>query len=254
MKINTNQEFTNEILLQKLSQAGYELTNNLDEADNYIPGIVVFSNGLNNYLKQNKPAKALELKLELATKNGLLDAIKEVGLDEVKTVKEASLENIQNFNDPFIIKPNTGFSASSQYNFVYKPFRDYNEFISSVNLEEFTTNFIDTGAYTNYIIQKSLLDENNEINQIFISGFVNPNLEMYIECYNDVTMIEDARADSLSNSQSAYPSKFIRVGNTYCDPTNINDEVGILNDLDRLFKFYIIKRIRFQCHAITNPT
>ena len=61
-------------LIDKLALAGYELSNK-EEADNYIPGIVRISNPLNAYLTQNKPAKAADLKLELATKSGLMDAV-----------------------------------------------------------------------------------------------------------------------------------------------------------------------------------
>jgi hypothetical protein len=253
MKIYSSQKITNENLVSKLLTAGYELYT-MDQADNYVPGLTIFSNRLNTYLKENNPSKAADLKLELATKDGLLDAVQGANLNVIKTVKEASLTNIQNFGVPFIIKPNNGFGCNSTYAFVYKVFADYNEFSSFVDLSDFNTNFIDTEVYKNYIIQQSLLDTNSEVTQVFVSGFINPNSDKYIECHHTVKMEQDLRNDNLITSISAYPSKFKRTTDSYSDPTSITDTYGVLAQLEQLFKFYNIKSLPFQCQAIVDPT
>ena len=252
MNINT-QKITKPELISKLSAAGYNLTS-IQEADNFIPQLVNYSNMVNSYLKQNNPAKAADLKLELATKDGLLDAITGANLNSIKTVKEASLENIQNFGKPFLIKPNAGFGANSNLSFVYKIFKDYNEFISSIDLSDFTSNFIDNLLYKNYVIQQSLADENGEITQVFVSGFINPSSESYIECHHIVNMQQDERNDGLPAAESQFPSKFKRTTDSYSDPTSITDTYGLLAQLDQLFKFYNIKSMPFQCQAIVDPT
>jgi hypothetical protein len=253
MNIYTGQQILNQTLLLNLRNAGYEITTS-DHADNYIPGLTRISNALNTYLKANNPLKAANLKLELATKDGLSDAIQGANLNVVKTVKEASLINIQNFGVPFIIKPNNGFGSNTMYAFVYKVFADYNEFASSVNLTDFNTNFIDTEVYKHYIIQQSLLDTNGEVTQVFVSGFINTNSDKYIECHHTVKMEQDSRNDNLSVAASAYPSKFKRTTDSYSDPTSITDTYGVLAQLEQLFKFYNIKSVPFQCQAIVDPT
>jgi len=252
MKIYSSKPISNEILVSKLLTAGYELSA-IDQADNYIPGLAPRSNMLNSYLKENNPSKAVDLKLELATKDGLLDAVQGANLNVVKTVKEASLTNIQNFGVPFIIKPNNGFGGNSTFSFAYKVFADYNEFVSFVDLADFNTNFIDTEVYKNYIIQQSLLDTNGEVTQVFVSGFINTNSDKYIECHHTVKMEQDVRADNLTPTVSAYPSKFKRTTDSYSDPTSITDTYGVLAQLEQLFKFYNIKSVPFQCQAIVDP-
>lgn len=243
----------NQNLIDKLALAGYELTADIAEADNYIPGIVRFSNRLNSYLKENKPAKAAELKLELATKSGLLDAIVAANLNVVKTVKEASLENIQNFGGAFIIKPSSGLSANDPYTFTYKLFNSYAEFLSYIDLETFNSNFIANDVYKNYIIQQSLADANGEITQIFVSGFINSNSEVYIECHHTVKMEQDLRHDNLGQGISAYPSSFLRKTDSYSDPTNIIDTYEVLAQIDSLFAINQVKNIPFQVQALVDP-
>jgi hypothetical protein len=252
MKIYSSQPISKETLVSKLTTAGYELST-MDQADNYIPGLSFNSNGLNGYLKENNPSKAADLKLELATKDGLLDAIQGANLNVVKTVKEASLVNIQNFGVPFIIKPNNGFGGNSTFSFAYKVFADYNEFTSFIDLTDFNTNFIDTEVYKNYIIQQSLLDTDGEVTQVFVSGFINTNSDKYIECHHTVKMEQDSRNDNLSIPVSAYPSKFKRTTDSYSDPTAITDTYGVLTQLEQLFKFHNIKSVPFQCQAIIDP-
>jgi hypothetical protein len=252
MKIHSGQRISNETLVSKLTTAGYELST-MDQADNYIPGLAPLSNTLNSYLKENNPSKAADLKLELATKDGLLDAIQGANLNIIKTVKEASLENIQNFGVPFIIKPNNGFGSNSTFAFAYKVFADYNEFTSFIDLTDFNTNFIDTEVYKNYIIQQSLADTNGEVTQVFVSGFINTNSDKYIECHHIVKMEQDTRTDNLSVTASAYPSKFKRTTDSYSDPTAITDTYGVLAQLEQLFKFYNIKSLPFLCQAIVDP-
>lgn len=253
MNIYTGQQILNQTLLVKLRNAGYEITTS-EQADNYIPGLTRISNALNTYLKANNPSKAADLKLELSTKDGLLDAIQGANLNVVKTVKEASLVNIQNFGVPFIIKPNNGFGSNTKYPFAYKVFADYNEFVSFIDLTDFNTNFIDTEVYKHYIIQQSLLDTNGEVTQVFVSGFINTNSDKYIECHHTVKMEQDSRTDNLHISESAYPSSFKRTTDSYSDPTSISDTYGVLAQLEQLFKFYNIKSVPFQCQAIVDPT
>lgn len=239
-------------LIDKLALAGYELSN-MEEADNYIPGIVRVSNPLNAYLTQNKPAKAADLKLELATKSGLMDAVAAANLNIVKTVKEASLENIQNFGGAFIIKPSSGLSANDPYTFTYKLFNSYAEFLSYIDLETFNSNFIANDAYKNYIIQQSLADANGEITQIFVSGFINSNSEVYIECHHTVKMEQDLRHDNLGQGQSAYPSSFLRKTDSYSDPTNISDTYGVLSQINSLIAINQVKNLPFQVNALIDP-
>ena len=139
------------------------------------------------------------------------------------------------------------------FSFAYKVFADYNEFASTVDLNDFNTNFIDTEVYKNYIIQQSLADTNGEVTQVFVSGFINPSSDKYIECHHTVKMEQDLRNDNLPIVASAYPSKFKRTTDSYSDPTSTADTYGLLAQLDQLFKFYNIKSVPFQCQAIVDP-
>jgi hypothetical protein len=241
-----------EDLITKLAAAGYEMTG-IADADDYLPGLMHSIDSLNNYLKENNPSRASTIKLDMSYKDGLFDAITEANLNSIRTVKEASLSNIQNFGGAFIIKPDNGYAANSTFSFVYKVFADYNEFASSVDLTYFNTNFIDNEFYKNYIIQQSLVDTNGEITQIFVSGFINPNSDAYIEAHHTVKMEQDSRIDNLNAVISAYPSKFKRTTNSYSDPTSITDTYGVLAQLDQLFKFHNIKSVPFQCQALIDP-
>ena len=203
MKIYINPIFEPAYLQNKISNIlntlNIEIISDIDEEyDNAImipvDECVVFSA---NFKKYNKPS----IRFDISDKFILNNLLENNNLPYIPTIMPLTVEDVHEFfnvHGSFIAKPRLGSGGKGRYDFHYKIYYSVDEFLSDIEL---IPNFWDIQNVTEYrfnkiislqtIIQKNVLDDNNETTKIRLKGLVNPTYDFNIRLIPEHKVIKN---------------------------------------------------------------